>query len=174
MAWHDITVSDDITLDFDVVHRITNSDHNELRNRDLPDQHPIEAITGLDDRLKGLEKSVSELEGTDTGVSEHISKIEQSVTDLEKSMVEADTQLTNSLTENVTQLERVITENVTALETSIKDNKADIEQLENAVAQNATDISELHDAVELIEDIKLDGEGMTNEEIQALWNSVMA
>lgn len=30
---------------------VINSDHNQLTNRDLPDQHPIEAITGLREAL---------------------------------------------------------------------------------------------------------------------------
>ena len=38
--------------------------HNELSNRDLPDQHPTSAITGLDDTLGSLSDSVSTIEGT--------------------------------------------------------------------------------------------------------------
>ena len=33
--------------------RVSTSDHAELLNRDLPDQHPIEAITGLTGTLGG-------------------------------------------------------------------------------------------------------------------------
>lgn len=57
----DFQVSDDIDLKFDEVQRTSGTAHNELRNRDLPFQHPIGAITGLEDRLTGLEKSVGEV-----------------------------------------------------------------------------------------------------------------
>ena len=34
--------------------------HDEMENRDLPDQHPISAITGLDDRLNDIEILIEE------------------------------------------------------------------------------------------------------------------
>lgn len=39
----------DIEADFSI--NISNTDHSILRNRDLPDQHPIGAITGLQEAL---------------------------------------------------------------------------------------------------------------------------
>ena len=39
----------------------SNSDHNELFNRDLPDQHPIHAITGLQDILDTLEDNIIDI-----------------------------------------------------------------------------------------------------------------
>lgn len=46
-------------LEFDVgeLAFITNRDHATLINRDVDNQHPISAITGLGDRLDGLETS---------------------------------------------------------------------------------------------------------------------
>lgn len=44
---------DQVELDMDATQQVTTSDHNKLNNRDLPDQHPMEAITGLDDALGG-------------------------------------------------------------------------------------------------------------------------
>ena len=37
--------------------------HNELLNRELPDQHPISAITGLEDRLKQINIAIEEAAG---------------------------------------------------------------------------------------------------------------
>ena len=39
---------------------VINSDHNQLTNRDLPDQHPIDAITGL---REALDNVVNNIEG---------------------------------------------------------------------------------------------------------------
>ena len=37
--------------------------HDELYNRDLPDQHPISAITGLEDRLKQIDINIKNASG---------------------------------------------------------------------------------------------------------------
>lgn len=44
----------DVTYTADIKTETSIKDHDKLRNRDLPDQHPIEAITGLDDILNKL------------------------------------------------------------------------------------------------------------------------
>ena len=44
----------DFGLAIDSVLEVVENDHNKLRNRDLTDQHPIGAITGLQDILDGL------------------------------------------------------------------------------------------------------------------------
>ena len=44
----------DVALDMGSVMEVTTSDHNELRNRDLPDQHPIDAITGLREAINSI------------------------------------------------------------------------------------------------------------------------
>lgn len=45
--------------DVQLVH-ITERDHNKLNNRDVADQHPIEAITGLGDKLSEVDKAFEE------------------------------------------------------------------------------------------------------------------
>lgn len=37
--------------------------HDEMENRDLPDQHPISAITGLEDKLKQIDTDISNVPG---------------------------------------------------------------------------------------------------------------
>ena len=44
----------DFGLDMGSVIEIKENDHNKLINRDLANQHPISAITGLQDILDGL------------------------------------------------------------------------------------------------------------------------
>ena len=47
----DLTLSEQNTIDAELKLDVVNIDHNVLRNRDLPDQHPIGAITGLREAL---------------------------------------------------------------------------------------------------------------------------
>ena len=41
------------------------ADHTKLKNRDAPDQHPIEASTNLSDRLEKIDGSVGVLTNAD-------------------------------------------------------------------------------------------------------------
>lgn len=50
----DFALSPDVTYIADIKTETSTRDHDKLRNRDLPDQHPIEAITGLEDILGKL------------------------------------------------------------------------------------------------------------------------
>ena len=53
--------TDEIDFDMDVV-TVNTTYHDLLLHRDFPDQHPIEAITGLEDALDGLEDDIDDLE----------------------------------------------------------------------------------------------------------------
>lgn len=44
----------DFGLAIDSVLEVVESDHNKLRNRELPNQHPISSITGLQDILDSV------------------------------------------------------------------------------------------------------------------------
>lgn len=57
----DIIEPDEVDLDFDIV-TVTTSDHTELTGRDAPNQHPVSAITGLEEALDGLEGDIGDLE----------------------------------------------------------------------------------------------------------------
>lgn len=60
----DLTVTPDVTYQAVLDLSASTRNHDELSNRDLPDQHPTSAITGLDDTLGSLTESVSTIEGT--------------------------------------------------------------------------------------------------------------
>lgn len=47
------TLEEQNSIDADLKLDVNNTDHNLLLNRDLPDQHPISAITGLEEALDG-------------------------------------------------------------------------------------------------------------------------
>lgn len=51
-------------------------DHSKLYNRDNPDQHPITAITGLEDRLKQAEDSAAEAKGVSDRVEAVLADVE--------------------------------------------------------------------------------------------------
>lgn len=47
------------------VTEVTTSDHNKLTNRDLPDQHPIQAIVGLEGELGDKLESIPAMTNED-------------------------------------------------------------------------------------------------------------
>lgn len=47
----------DVTYTADIKTETSIKDHDKLRNRDLPDQHPISAITGLEEALLNADKT---------------------------------------------------------------------------------------------------------------------
>lgn len=49
-----LVLGEQTTIEADLRLDVFNNDHNALVNRDLPNQHPIEAITGLQDILNKL------------------------------------------------------------------------------------------------------------------------
>ena len=56
MAANQVTVNYDgaspaQTVRFSSTMRVTTNDHNDLKNRDAPDQHPISSITGLQEQI---------------------------------------------------------------------------------------------------------------------------
>lgn len=53
-------VQPDVTFTADIKTETSTRKHNELWNRDLPDQHPIDAITGL---REALDNVVNNIEG---------------------------------------------------------------------------------------------------------------
>lgn len=48
------------------------SNHNELYNRDLPNQHPMDSITGLESALSGLDQAVNDEENRARGVEQEL------------------------------------------------------------------------------------------------------
>lgn len=47
------TLEPQAEIDAELSIEMVNTDHDKLNNRDLPDQHPISAITGLEEALEG-------------------------------------------------------------------------------------------------------------------------
>lgn len=56
----EFTLEPQAEIDAELSIEFVNSDHNALTNRDLPDQHPISAITGLEDALNRADTFVYE------------------------------------------------------------------------------------------------------------------
>ena len=63
-------------LDFEKLQKVTEvvteNDHNKLINRDMADQHPIAAITGLESSLASINEQM-------TGSTDEISEINQTI-----------------------------------------------------------------------------------------------
>lgn len=54
----DFRLQPDVTYIADIKTETSTKDHDKLINRDLPDQHPISAITGLEDSLEQLNDDI--------------------------------------------------------------------------------------------------------------------
>lgn len=66
----------EIDIDIGEVQRVISSKHDELLNRDLIDQHPISAITGLNDALDSINTKIEEINNTfETRVKDIFDKI---------------------------------------------------------------------------------------------------
>lgn len=50
--------------------------HDELSNRDLPDQHPISAITGLEDKIKQIDLDIQNVTGIEETIETRSLKLE--------------------------------------------------------------------------------------------------
>lgn len=59
-------------MEIESVYYVPNNDHNKLDNRDKEDQHPISAITGLQEKIKELENMSVELPESLLGFSKGI------------------------------------------------------------------------------------------------------
>ena len=74
-----------IDLDLEKVDVVTEqiteyeNDHSKLINRDLPDQHPMEAITGLNDSIENIDGSVKTLHSSVSGLNTSVDEVEKTV-----------------------------------------------------------------------------------------------
>ena len=59
----EFTVEPNDTIETEFLINVSNNDHNLLSNRDLEDQHPISAITGLQDALDNVDASWGNISG---------------------------------------------------------------------------------------------------------------
>ena len=72
MSDFNIVFSEDeeLKLSFSDVVQVASNTHNELSGRGNPDAHPIDAITGLKDKLDDLEQSAESIDEIETKVQE--------------------------------------------------------------------------------------------------------
>ncbi len=49
-----------VEMELDEVQTVLENDHEKLIHRDSENAHPMSAITGLDDAIKGINKSIEE------------------------------------------------------------------------------------------------------------------
>ena len=59
----DFTLEEQPEVEADFSIEVSNTDHNTLLNRDLPNQHPMDSITGLDSALSGKQDVLTAGEG---------------------------------------------------------------------------------------------------------------
>lgn len=94
-------------------------DHNKLINRDLTEQHPIEAITGLKSRLEDIDSKISTLdEKIDSGadsVAHELELIRQEIIEVNNSLLD----LINSTKDTLNNLSVELRNEIISLQNSI-------------------------------------------------------
>lgn len=62
----------ELDLELEILQFVGIADHNQLKNRELENQHPIGAIEGLEEKLEGLDKGIDTINETVTKHGESI------------------------------------------------------------------------------------------------------
>lgn len=65
----DFTLEEQPTIEADFAIELSNNDHTLLVNRDVADQHPMSAITGLETALEGKQDVISDLSDIRSGAA---------------------------------------------------------------------------------------------------------
>lgn len=81
-AGEGIEISEDNEIS--VVGDFGTTDHNELENRDMTNQHPISAITGLSDELDGVEYRLESIEDSVGEIEEEVEGKQDIISDLDE------------------------------------------------------------------------------------------
>lgn len=76
----DFEVQPDVTFTADIEVETAVKDHDKLNHRDYSDQHPISAITGLQDSLEGLSDSIAAEEERAVAAEENLQDQIDSIT----------------------------------------------------------------------------------------------
>lgn len=105
--------------------------HNYLINRDLPDQHPIGAITGLEDNLGELSDRIDDNKTNIENIVDRVTTNEQNIVTLDKNKAERSelaTEITNrenadkDLSDKIDTIEDDLTEDIDSLTNVVDDN----------------------------------------------------
>lgn len=78
----------ELDLELEILQFVGIADHNQLKNRELANQHPIGAIEGLDKKLEGLDKEIKTISEAVTKHGESITEHGKLLGEHEKSLEE--------------------------------------------------------------------------------------
>ena len=130
----DFEVQPDATFTADIEIETPIKDHDKLNNRDLPDQHPISAITGLETALNNESQAIAAL---DNKIEEEISRAEGAESVLVAKIEEEKTRATTA--EDV--LQNNIDAEETRAEAAEQANATAISDEENRARQAESDLN---------------------------------
>lgn len=128
-----------IKADFEIKSTGGTSDHNKLSNRDLPDQHPISAITGLQNTLSGLESSID----TETEQRENEDTILKAQIDANAdAILKTREDLQSDIDNNMAEISSLQAE-TTTIKNDLDDLGDEVSTIESKIPQNATSSNQL-------------------------------
>lgn len=121
------------------------SEHNKLINRDLPDQHPISAITGLQNALSGLESSI----GTETTERENADTVLSSQIDANAdAILKTREDLQADIDENMGDI-ALLQADTTTIRSDLDDLGDQVSGIEGKIPQNASTANQLATKLDL-------------------------
>lgn len=170
----------EIDLDLGKVEQVTEivteteyeNDHSKLINRELPDQHPMAAVTGLEEAIQEMRDSVDSLannvgtyDGAIETISDSVNALADDIADVSADVGELST--------------RVITidNDVDELTDTVGDIDTDVDGLNESVSGIDSEVDALSASVEVLEKTvteKVPTESLSNSDIATIWNSVMS
>ena len=143
---------------------VKENDHNALKNRDLADQHPITAITGLQDTLDEIDRDLTDHGEVLDGYKEELAKHGETINahgeklDAHSEQIEKNS---GRLDEYGEQIEGM-GDSLTNSDSQINKMGGQITTVEKQIAEIETQL-----------DGTLEGEVITNSEINEIWNNIM-
>lgn len=177
----------EIDLDLGKVEQVTEivteteyeNDHSKLANRELPDQHPMAAVTGLEEALQEMRDSVDGLADNVGTYDTAIEKIGDTVKNLEGEVSNA-TEAVGAIATKVIDLDNDVdelTDTVGDIDTEVDGLNESVGGLHESVGGIDSEVDALSASVEVLEKTvteKVPTESLSNSDIATIWNSVMS
>lgn len=127
----DFQLEPDVTYTAEIVTSTMSGNHPELRGRDLPNQHPMSAITGLEDALNGLSDDI-------TAENNRAVEAEEALDN--KIDLEADTRV-----DEITRVEGLISDEETRAKGAEQDLASSIDSNHQAISNHVSNKNNPHE-----------------------------
>ncbi len=144
--------------------KVVENDHNALENRDLADQHSITAITGLRDTLDEIDRDLTDHGEDLNGCKEELAKHDEKIT-AHGEKLDAHSE---QIEKNVGRLDEY-GEQIEDIGDSLTNSDSQINKMGGQITKVEKQIVEMETQL----DSTLEGEVITNSEIEEIWRNIM-